>query len=371
MSARCWCFTINNPEETQEQVSEKLQHARYAVFQKEVGEKDETTHWQGYVEFGKVKRLSACKKIFPRAHWEQRRGSRDQARDYCMKSDSRVAGPYEQGDWEIHPGKRNDIIAVRDAIRSGMSRRELIENFPNEIVHYPKGIQILYDMETPHREEPPEVHLLYGPSGCGKTRMAHDEATDLWSTPIGGHGWFDGYDGHEDALFDDFAGAASKWRLDDFLRLLDRYSLKVPIKGGFASWRPRRIWITTNIHPREWWDWSTREQQYPALVRRISNVVSWGTAGDCIVIPSNHHIPIREKFFHSYTEASTQAKAAPAIGAEWRRTWEWKYNWIIDHAKKYEDDRLEDDSLNEEGDVPFLLGESGDAERRPRHNGVQ
>lgn len=40
-----------------------------------------------------------------------------------------------------------------------------------------------------------------------------------------------------------------------------------------------KIYITTNIHPRQWYDWSTREQQYPALIRRFTMVFWWKQSG--------------------------------------------------------------------------------------------
>ncbi len=54
-----------------------------------------------------------------------------------------------------------------------------------------------------------------------------------------------------------------------------RYNLFAGVKGGFTWFGPRRIFITTNIHPRFWYDYSTREAQYIALQRRVRKVVWW------------------------------------------------------------------------------------------------
>lgn len=95
---RNWCFTVNNPD-----IDDILpDHAdiRYVVWQRERGAEG-TEHWQGYVEFDKPMRLAAVKLWLPTAHFEPRRGTRDQARDYCMKADSRINGPWERGDWSV------------------------------------------------------------------------------------------------------------------------------------------------------------------------------------------------------------------------------------------------------------------------------
>ncbi len=66
---------------------------------------------QGYVVLKKKSRLSALKKLLPRAHWEIREGTHDQARAYCMKEETRTKEPYEWGDPPAQ-GKRNDMAAM-------------------------------------------------------------------------------------------------------------------------------------------------------------------------------------------------------------------------------------------------------------------
>ena len=83
-----WCFTLNNPGA--EPVPEWPVDVTYYVIGKETGESG-TPHWQGYVCFAKPLRLTALKKLMPRAHWEQMRGTPQQAADYCKKD-----GDYEE-----------------------------------------------------------------------------------------------------------------------------------------------------------------------------------------------------------------------------------------------------------------------------------
>lgn len=60
-------------------------------------------HYQIYTEWSKSLRFSeAAARLNLRKseyHAEDRKGSRDQARDYCMKIESRISPPYEYGIW--------------------------------------------------------------------------------------------------------------------------------------------------------------------------------------------------------------------------------------------------------------------------------
>ena len=79
-----WCFTLNNPR------PEELAHIwgdegiAYLVVGWETGDAG-TPHFQGYLELWDKCRLSGVKDILTRAHWEARRGSPQQAADYCKK----------------------------------------------------------------------------------------------------------------------------------------------------------------------------------------------------------------------------------------------------------------------------------------------
>lgn len=81
--------------------------------------------------------------------------------------------------------------------------------------------------------------------------------------------WFDGYDGHDCVLFDDFTGDI---KFCYFLQVIDRYLPRVPVKGGFTPWTPKRIYITSNIAPNLWYP-DTTPYQKEALLRRIHQTV--------------------------------------------------------------------------------------------------
>lgn len=80
--------------------------------------------------------------------------------------------------------------------------------------------------------------------------------------------WFDGFDGQEAAVIDDFRGDFCTFHF--LLRLLDRYPLKVAIKGGFMEWTPSRIFITSPHHPRD--VYNKTDEEIKQLTRRITQI---------------------------------------------------------------------------------------------------
>ncbi len=167
-----WIFTLNNP--TEEIVW--APPVKYAVWQLEEAQ---TMHYQGYVHLTKRLRLSSMKKILPRAHWEPRKGTHQQAKAYCTKEDTRKDGPWFYGE-EPQQGRRNDIAGFRDAIRAKKRKRELLDEYPLMMAKYPKFYcTVLSTMEYEPRLDL-KVELHYGKTGLGKTRYAFENYPDLY-----------------------------------------------------------------------------------------------------------------------------------------------------------------------------------------------
>jgi len=154
---RNWCFTkydLTVPDWN------TLPDVRYVCYQLEECPDSGRRHLQGYLELTKSMRLGAVKRdIFGdnTVHLEPRRGSRDQARDYCMKEESRVDGeiPFEHGEWERTPGKRSDLDEIWHMIKEGKSKDEIIEAFPAQYMRMSKSIRelITHEREKRKREE--------------------------------------------------------------------------------------------------------------------------------------------------------------------------------------------------------------------------
>lgn len=271
MSARNWTYTLNNYS-VDEQLSIEAIECRYNIFGLEIGENG-TPHLQGYIEFGKVMRFNAVKKLMPRAHIEQRRGTREQARTYCMKDGEYI----ESGDWEAGgQGRRTDLDNMRNlALTDGMRAVTAIGNA--------QQIKVAEKFLT-YNEEPrdweTEVIWLYGSTGTGKSKDAHEMCGEDTYRKANGSKWWNGYDGHENVIIDDFRD--SWWSLTDMLSILDRYEHRVECKGGERQLRARKIVITSARAPEECYKGCGEDIQQ--LLRRIHTVTRYGNEVEGVIL---------------------------------------------------------------------------------------
>lgn len=267
--AKHWCFTLNNysTNEFESLVAAGTEFPegwdlQYLVFGREQGESG-TPHLQGFVSFSKRKTLSRVKSyISSRAHLEPAKGSPKQASDYCKKD-----GEFEEyGTLPGGQGTRSDLVGIANKVKNGESLKRIAEEHPASFIRYGAGIMRLKMMYPKRRSSPPEIHVFWGSTGVGKTRRVYQftDREKIWVHP--GDRWFDGFDNHPVALFDDFDG--SWFKIDYLLKLLDRYDFQVPVKGGYTMWNPKHIFITSNKDPRDWYKHANEEHQR-ALMRRL------------------------------------------------------------------------------------------------------
>ncbi len=248
----------------------------FYVFQLEKCPETGRLHYQGYMEFDKKYRLSTLRLrwvvVGPPPHFDLRRGTQDQAIEYCSKEETRMSGPWSFGEKSKSvQGQRTDLEGIYDLIKSGHGMVDIIDSAPASFIRYSSGIEkmILYLKRPRPLDSPPIIELYYGSTGTGKSRQAYELYPDLYSKDPETH-WWDLYSAQITVLVDDFAGRASKTSLTSLLRLLDRYPITKQVKGAHVRLLFERLIITTNIHPSDWYDFENRVTQKAALFRRIT-----------------------------------------------------------------------------------------------------
>ena len=262
--SRAWCFTLNNPKGDETYAL----HAVYTIVGDEVGDSG-TPHHQGYIYFENARTFTAIQKMLPKgAHIERALGNAEQNREYCSK-DGKIF--YEDG---VCPkqGKRTDFQAVREALAAGERMSDIVE-WATSFQSVRSAEMILKYKET-RRNWVPEVLWFWGGTGTGKTRQAFELAPEAW---VSGRNlkWWDGYDAHEDVIFDDFRGDFCTYH--ELLRILDRYPYRIEVKGGSRQLLAKRIIITSPVPPAQVY---RTVEDVGQLLRRITSVSCFDTDTD-------------------------------------------------------------------------------------------
>lgn len=266
------------------------EHIQYMVFQRERCPTTGREHWQGYVEFYRRYRLSRVVGLLGvGTHAEARRGTQQQAIDYCTKVESRISDPIHYGTPSgDSQGKRNDLEKLKETIDRGADLLDIYESNFSASAKYYKFIDryrnLVIQRDTIPQWRIMTVIVYYGDTGTGKTRRCYEEEPNLFKLPMGDQNqvWFDGYDYQTTLLLDEFY---SQLKFNFLLQLLDGHPLRVPVKHGhiMAGWN--KVYITSQYHPNNWYlniDLQLKQHLY----RRINIIEE--------IVKSSNDLPVNQ-----------------------------------------------------------------------------
>lgn len=209
------------------------------------------------VRFTQVQRLLSC----PNSHWEASKSKA--AEEYVWKEDTRVEG--SQFELGSKPMQRNSAKDW-DSIRKSAERGDFV-SIPSDI--YIRCFHQIRSIAQENSVAHPIVRTCYvfwGRTGTGKSRKAWDEAGFDAYCKDPRTKWFCGYRGEKNVIIDEFRGSID---ISHMLRWLDRYPVRVETKGGSRPLCAEKIWITSNLDPREWYP-ELDEETKGALLRRLN-----------------------------------------------------------------------------------------------------
>jgi len=259
-----------------------------------------TYHYQGFLQlYAKAGRHQARSLLGGRAHLEERRGSAQQAIDYCLKDDTRADGPWRFGEPVLgrgHTGGRQSALSrVLEVVRAGGSLEEAAAVDPAAYVRVYRGVQHLQELLAP----PPvwravRCFFLEGPSGCGKSSLVYDSfaPADVYSLAKQAPLWFNGYRGQRVLFIDEYQGLIAR---EELLLILDGHRYAAEYKGGFASAGWDCVVLASNYPFQLWHDAAVRRRferggyfrlsggrgQYAGLQQRLRGV-GGGVVDDCV-----------------------------------------------------------------------------------------
>jgi len=165
LQKRHWVATVNpghlTNDENHDAWWENLKQApglRYAVAQLECAPSTGLIHLQVYTEWTSSLRLS---EMLSRAsaNWAPRRGSRNEARDYCRlanyhgESKGRINGPWEFGEWRPEGTVTDDMTPKQRALQylfKGMSPTDIAHTFPDVYFTHHRAINELWNATLGH-----------------------------------------------------------------------------------------------------------------------------------------------------------------------------------------------------------------------------
>lgn len=244
--------------------------AKYMVYQVELCPETAREHIQGYIELKKPCRMNAVKLLLndPTVHLEVRRGTQQNAIDYCTKEATRRLPPIHLGA-PAKQGERNDITEVVEYMKAGATDLNLLEMNAGVYLKYYRGLRTIRNLlvkEKLKNRTEIEVVVHVGPTGVGKSHRAWTENPDLYKLASYEPIWFDGYEGESCILLDEFTGQLP---YEFLLNMLDVWKMMVPYKGGFYHKQWTKVVICSNYRPNTWYP----NKSYSMLERRITSII--------------------------------------------------------------------------------------------------
>lgn len=165
-------------------------------------------------------------------------------------------------------GARTDLSTIRDDISAnGYDEKRIADEYFNQWCIYRRSFLRYAELLWGRRNERTRTMWLFGPSGSGKSTAAQKIGGEnaYWMFDLRGH-WWDNLNFSEAIIADDITPGAMETRT--FIRLADRFPLRVQTKGGSTEFRGGIIIFTSNFDPLKVFKTESREQE-TAVLRRI------------------------------------------------------------------------------------------------------
>jgi hypothetical protein len=324
------------------QTPEMTRRVRYGVMQREVCPTTGRPHWQMYFEFNQPESIPWVKEVLlddNTAHVQIRLTSREQCRAYCRKTYTRMSGPptevgpFEYGTWQSR-GSEQKMQQIREAIADGREVADIAIDDPNVVFRHRVNLEWFADTmrqrEAQTKNRTVTVRLFVGPTGCGKTHLAREEALyysggdagKIFILDSGGKDnalWFDGYRYGRTLIIDDY----DSWIPVAFLlRLLDKYPLRLPVKGSTKWALYEEVWLTSNKPLEQWTEPGGRPidpRHFEALYRRISWILFLPHMGEYEIVKKPHEplrtdLPTCEEYVPTPVNSVSHAPVAGDVG---------------------------------------------------------
>lgn len=263
-----------------------------------VHDKDlENIHCHIILQNASAIRFSTLKKLIPYGDIEKQRGTNKESYEYLFHRDSKSKEnekiEYDETciktnvenieDWlKIEERSRTDLVEFKNAILQGLTRQELIDKFPTQMIRYSNFYNVCrsakMENDFSNKMRDVKVTYIYGGGGLGKTHLVYEEnnfdfskiySVDDYSHP------FDNYNGEDVLLLDEYRSNLS---VTYFLKLLDKYPLRLKARYENKIACYTKVYVVSNVPLTEQYkncDYSTRY----AITRRFHSIKQFTSFG--------------------------------------------------------------------------------------------
>jgi len=246
--------------------------------------------------------FDALKNLIPYGDIEKQRGSNKECYEYCLHTDTKSKetekDEYDDNclktnieDFETWKkldkglGVRNDLTKIVEDIKNGATSTEIRDNYPSQYIRYSTNIQKIKQEVV--KEEFSKVFrqltitYIFGSTGVGKTRYVMEKYgyENVYRISNYGRSAFDGYDGQDVILFDEFRSSIP---ISSMLMYLDGYPLALPCRYQDKQAVFTKVYIVSNIPlSKQYIEIQDHEPQtYQAFCRRIAEVYDFDKSKD-------------------------------------------------------------------------------------------
>lgn len=191
----------------------------------------------------------------PWANLRESLGDRQANYNYCTKEDSRAEGGerfeigvFEQGG---QGKKKSTVHELREELRDGTTslRKEITEGRILNIGTLRYCERLVSEFNRGRSRGAQVATYLFGATQQGKSHLAHAAfAGESFYSKDPTTKWWDGYNGEELIIVDDWSGPATQEELDRWKRWIDKWPCQVETKGGSVVLLSRRWIFTSNVN---------------------------------------------------------------------------------------------------------------------------
>jgi len=247
-------------------------------------------------------KFDTLKKLIPYGDIEKQRGSNKECYDYCLhideKSKETEKDTYDESClktnidnievWKMlgnASGSRSDLVEIFTMIKNGASDFEIMSKYPSQFIMYGKAISQARQsfLREAHGNDFRQLQVTYifGSTGVGKTRSVMEKYgyKNVYRVTDYGTGAFDGYNGQDVILFDEFR---SSIKISNMLTYLDGYPVELPCRFANKPALFTKVYIISNIPLYAQYELVQKNEPktYDAFCRRINEVYDFDTSKD-------------------------------------------------------------------------------------------